>query len=189
MKEYKILFVGDWLSGKNPVMESFITNKPIDEADPNHYSYPTYYDFSLDVAMDSETYHLKLTDVRVDCYERLRPLAYPGTDAFVYCFSTCYRDSFDNLEEKWYPEVQHFCPEVPFIVMGAQIEQRKETEPDQAVSTEEASAWAVKYGAEAYIECSAKTMEGVRDVFEAAVKAAKLPRKKLKTTRLKCIVV
>lgn len=27
-------------------------------------------------------------------------------------------DSLDNITEKWYPEVKHFCPNVPIILVG-----------------------------------------------------------------------
>lgn len=40
-----------------------------------------------------------------------------------------------------------------------------------------------KIGAQKYLECSAKTNEGVREVFEHATRAALLTRKKSKKSR------
>ena len=44
-----------------------------------------------------------------------------------------------------------------------------------------------KIGAHKYLECSAKTNEGVREVFEHATRAALLTRKKKKDS--KCLVL
>ena len=45
------------------------------------------------------------------------------------------------------------------------------------ISWEEGYALAKKIGAYAYLECSAKTREGVKQVFEIAAQAALLPEK------------
>ena len=34
------------------------------------------------------------------------------------CFSIDMPDSLDNIAEKWSPEVRHFCPNVPVILVG-----------------------------------------------------------------------
>ena len=51
-------------------------------------------------------------------YDRLRPLSYPDTDVILMCFSIDSPDSLDNIPEKWTPEVKHFCPNVPIILVG-----------------------------------------------------------------------
>lgn len=43
-------------------------------------------------------------------YDRLRPLSYPQTDVFLVCFSVVSPASFENVKEKWVPEVRHHCP-------------------------------------------------------------------------------
>ena len=49
---------------------------------------------------------------------RLRPLSYPDTDVILMCFSIDSPDSLENIPEKWTPEVKHFCPNVPIILVG-----------------------------------------------------------------------
>lgn len=39
-------------------------------------------------------------------YDRLRPLSYPQTDVFLVCFSVTSPASFENVREKWFPEVR-----------------------------------------------------------------------------------
>ena len=50
----------------------------------------------------------------------------------------------------------------------------------EPVKTEEGRAMSEKIGAYTYLECSAKTNEGVRDVFETATRAALQTKRKKK---------
>ena len=34
------------------------------------------------------------------------------------CFSIDSPDSLENIPEKWNPEVKHFCPNVPVVLIG-----------------------------------------------------------------------
>jgi len=40
-------------------------------------------------------------------YDRLRPLSYPQTDVFLLCYSIISKPSFDNIKNKWFPEISH----------------------------------------------------------------------------------
>ena len=51
-------------------------------------------------------------------YDRLRPLSYPQTDVFLICFSVVSPASFANIKAKWAPEVKHFCPGTPIMLLG-----------------------------------------------------------------------
>ena len=51
-------------------------------------------------------------------YDRLRPLSYPQTDIFLVCYSTDSRTSFENIRQKWIPEVRHHCPDTPIVLLG-----------------------------------------------------------------------
>jgi cell division control protein 42 len=57
-------------------------------------------------------------------YDRLRPLSYPQTDVFLVCFSVVGPASFENVKEKWFPEVHHHCPGVPCLIVGTQVDLR-----------------------------------------------------------------
>lgn len=54
------------------------------------------------------------------------------------------------------------------------------------VTPEEGRAMAEKINAYGYLECSAKTKEGVREVFETATRAALQTKRKKRT---KCLIL
>ena len=60
-------------------------------------------------------------------YDRLRPLSYPDTDVILMCFSVDSPDSLENIPEKWTPEVKHFCPNVPIILVGNKKDLRNDS--------------------------------------------------------------
>lgn len=57
-------------------------------------------------------------------YDRLRPLSYPGADVVLLCFSTINQASYDAIREKWAPEVHHYIPNIPYILVGTKIDLR-----------------------------------------------------------------
>ncbi|ETN65311.1 gtpase rho [Anopheles darlingi] len=127
-------------------------------------------------------------------YDRLRPLSYPDTDVILMCFSVDSPDSLENIPEKWTPEVKHFCPNVPIILVGNKKDLRNDPHTikelakmkQEPVKPQEGRAMAEKINAFAYLECSAKSKEGVREVFETATRAALQVKKKKKS---KCVLL
>jgi cell division control protein 42 len=48
---------------------------------------------------------------RQEEHDRLHcPLSYPQTDVFLVCFSVISPSSFENVREKWIPEIRHHMP-------------------------------------------------------------------------------
>ena len=101
-------------------------------------------------------------------------MSYPGTDVFIVCFSVVGRDSFKNVEQKWINEIQHHCPGQPVVVCGTKLDLRDEPvhKANNPVTKEEGEALAQRIGAKCYLECSARTRDGLKPVFEAAVRTA-----------------
>ena len=74
----------------------------------------------------------------------------------------------------------HFCQNVPFVLVGCKSDLRSDKhtleelskQASLPVSTEQGQHIAEKIGAFAYLECSAKSGEGVKQVFEVATRAA-----------------
>ena len=57
-------------------------------------------------------------------YDRLRPLSYPDTDIFLVCFSLVCKTSLDNVLVKWIPEIEHYSPNAPVILVGTKADLR-----------------------------------------------------------------
>lgn len=78
--------------------------------------------------------------------------------------------------KQWYPEVLHFCPYTPLILVGLKSDLRyKKTCIDMLktqgltpVTREQGMAVAQKMNAQ-YMECSSKEMKGVDEIFEQAI--------------------
>ena len=89
------------------------------DAFPTEYI-PTVFDnYAANVMVGGEPVGLGLWDTAGQKdYDRLRPLSYPDTDVILMCFSIDSPDSLENIPEKWTPEVKHFCPNVPIILVG-----------------------------------------------------------------------
>jgi GTPase SAR1 family protein len=54
-------------------------------------------------------------------YDRLRPLSYPQTDVFLVFARVGDMSTYESVEKKWIPEIQHHCPNTPFIMVGISV--------------------------------------------------------------------
>lgn len=122
-----------------------------------------------------EPYTLGLFDTAgQEDYDRLRPLSYPQTDVFLVCFSVTSPASFENVREKWFPEVHHHCPGVPCLIVGTQTDLRDDPQVReklskqkmQPVRKEDGERMAKDLGTVKYVECSALTQFKLKDVFD-----------------------
>lgn len=167
--------IGDGATGKTCLLITYTTN-----AFPQEYV-PTVFDnYSAKVSLDGEEYHLHLWDTAgQDDYDRLRPLSYPQTDCFVVLFSVDNPGSLHNVEMKWHPEITDHDPKVPFVLVSNKqdlrhdpctIERLAEMK-ESPVTYDQGKTLAEKLGAAAYVDCSAKTKFGVREIFENVVSA------------------
>ena len=117
---------------------------------------------------------VKLRDAGQEDYDRLRPLSYPQTDVFLVCFSVTSPASFENVKEKWFPEVHHHCPGVPCLIVGTQVDLRDDSQvieklarqKQRPVAIEQGERLARELGAVKYVECSALTQKGLKNVFD-----------------------
>ena len=113
-----------------------------------------------------EPYTLGLFDTAgQEDYDRLRPLSYPQTDVFLVCYSVVSPSSFENVKEKWVPEITHHCQRTPFLLVGTQIDLRDDAttidklakNKQKPLSMEMGEKLAKELRAVKYVECSALT--------------------------------
>ncbi|XP_075430186.1 rho-related GTP-binding protein RhoA-A-like isoform X2 [Ascaphus truei] len=122
-----LVVVGDGACGKTCLLIVFNG-----DVFPELYVPTILENYVADIEVDDKQVELILWDTAgQEDYDRLRPLSYPRTDVIVMCFSIASPDSLVNITEKWTPEVKHFCPNVPFILVG----NKKDLRNDEQVCT------------------------------------------------------
>nr|XP_025864551.1 rho-related GTP-binding protein RhoU [Vulpes vulpes] len=132
------------------------------------------------VSVDGRPVRLQLCDTAgQDEFDKLRPLCYTNTDIFLLCFSVVSPSSFQNVSEKWVPEIRCHCPKAPIILVGTQSDLREDVKvlieldkcKEKPVPEEAAKLCAEEMKAASYIECSALTQKNLKEVFDAAIVA------------------
>ncbi|ELP90391.1 Rho GTPase, putative [Entamoeba invadens IP1] len=179
----KLVVVGDGAVGKTCLLTRYRTN-----TFPTDYV-PTVFDnFVEEVPYQKSVINLQMWDTAgQEDFDRIRNRAYPDTDIFLLCFSIDDTNSYENIEAKWVPEVQHFCQDVKLLLVGTKNDCRKDKGAD-TITTAQGEELKVKIKANAYVECSAKTGSGVKDVFKTAMDLVK-GRADEKKANEKCVVV
>ncbi|KAG7027016.1 Rac-like GTP-binding protein RAC1 [Cucurbita argyrosperma subsp. argyrosperma] len=207
----KCVTVGDGAVGKTCMLISYTSN-----TFPTDYV-PTVFDnFSANVVVDGSTVNLGLwdtagmfkTSLYITCflaeslmcmshepgqedYNRLRPLSYRGADVFLLAFSLISKASYENVAKKWIPELRHYAPGVPVILVGTKLDLREDKQyliehPGVVpITTSQGEELRKLIGAPVYIECSSKTQQNVKAVFDAAIKVVLQPPKRKKRKKRK----
>eukprot|EP01129_Flabellula_baltica_P014863 TRINITY_DN7255_c0_g1_i1.p1 TRINITY_DN7255_c0_g1~~TRINITY_DN7255_c0_g1_i1.p1 ORF type:complete len:229 (+),score=22.10 TRINITY_DN7255_c0_g1_i1:68-688(+) len=175
-KGIKAVVVGDGAIGKTCLLMSYAEGEF-----PSTYV-PTVFDnYNTAIVIDQKTYSLGLWDTAgQEEYNRLRVLCYPKTDIFMICFSVVSPTSFDNVKQKWFPEIAHHCPDTPYVLVGTKIDLRGDeaevnrlmVDGERPLTRGQGEDLAEEIGAEGYAECSALTKDGVTELFEMVTRTA-----------------
>ncbi|OCB83884.1 signal transducer [Sanghuangporus baumii] len=169
----KLVVVGDGGCGKTCLLIVYAENRF-----PEAYIPTVFENYVTLVNFDGKCIELALWDTAgQEEYDRLRPLSYPESDVILIVFSVDFPTSLANIQDKWYPEVAHFCEDTPLVLVGTKIDLRRDDQTrrmlaaqGQSPVTTEAGARVAKEIGAKYVECSAKTGAGVQDVFNLALK-------------------
>ena len=141
------------------------------------------------MVIEDEPFSLVLFDTAgQEDYDRLRPLSYPMTDVFIICYSSVRPSSLFNVKEKWVPEIRYHAPSAPFILCATMTDLRNDLREIQQLAknkerpiyTEVGQRVAKELHATAFVECSALTQKGLKDVFDEAILAVVNPPEETK---------
>ncbi|EJD02068.1 signal transducer [Fomitiporia mediterranea MF3/22] len=169
----KLVVVGDGGCGKTCLLIVYAENRF-----PEAYVPTVFENYVTQVTFEGKCIELALWDTAgQEEYDRLRPLSYPESDVILIVFSVDFPTSLANVQDKWFPEVAHFCEGTPLVLVATKIDLRRDDQTRRMlaaqgqvpVSSETGSDVAREIGAK-YVECSAKTGTGVQDVFNLALR-------------------
>eukprot|EP01097_Dermamoeba_algensis_P008178 TRINITY_DN5334_c0_g1_i1.p1 TRINITY_DN5334_c0_g1~~TRINITY_DN5334_c0_g1_i1.p1 ORF type:complete len:198 (-),score=40.87 TRINITY_DN5334_c0_g1_i1:242-835(-) len=173
MEEVKCVVVGDGGVGKTCMLIAYTQQKF-----PEDYI-PTVFDnYEALINFEGKEVKFSLWDTAgQEGYARIRTLSYPRTDIFLLCYSVVNPTSFVNVKDRWCRELQHLCPTTPIILVGTQIDLRnneaklKELKNDgiMPLTQSDGQSKATEIKALKYLECSALTRDGLKQVFDEAL--------------------
>lgn len=190
----KLVVVGDGAVGKTTLLMRYREDKF-----PQRYVPTVFENYYKQVVFQNIHVNFGLWDTAgQEEYDRLRSLSYHDTDIVLVVFSIDQPTSLDNLSAKWVPEVVHHCKGVPILIVGTKKDLREDkgtidSLKDQGrhpVTIEEGNQKKTDIGAENYMECSALTGDGVREIFDRALEITLKKKGKLKAEKKKlcCIL-
>nr|CAB3265572.1 TC10 protein [Phallusia mammillata] len=189
----RCVVVGDGAVGKTSMLISYSKGDFPDEY------VPTILDqYAANINVGGTPYLLELIDTAgQEDYDRLRPLSYNKADIFLVCYSVVVPSSFTNIKETWIPELKEHAANVPFLLVGTQIDLRDDARQIQElhkrklkpITKELGQKRAAKLGAACYKECSAVTMDGIKEVFDEAIHTILSPPEKYdRNDKRRCVV-
>lgn len=178
----KITICGDGCVGKTCVFLSYTQNTNSDQY------VPTVFDVQQTMTMhNNNPVSLVLCDsAGQEDYDELRKLIYPQTDVFLLCYAVNQPSSFSNISSKWIHELRREQPGVPIILVGTKTDIRQDLVTIQQlkarnidlVTTQQGQELADSLGCEGFLECSALTQAGLKQVFTGALTQWDIYRKR-----------
>uniref|UniRef100_A0A8C2TQT7 Rho-related GTP-binding protein RhoD n=1 Tax=Coturnix japonica TaxID=93934 RepID=A0A8C2TQT7_COTJA len=119
--EIKAVVVGDGGCGKTSLLMVFARGDF-----PKVYVPTVFEKYTASFRISGKPAKIHLWDTAgQEDYDRLRPLSYQNTNVVLICFDVTSRSSYDNILTKWYPEVNHFCKDVPVLLVGCKTDLRQ----------------------------------------------------------------
>lgn len=175
MQTVKCVTVGDTDIGKTHLLLTYVR-----KIFPKEYMPGVYDVYSTQVTVDNHTVNLELGDTSgSEDYNSVRPLCYNGVNIFIICFSIANPTSYDNVKNRWFPEIKHHCPNMPFLLVGTktdlrddqQVLEKLKKQNQITVTQQQGNMLAKQIKAVKYLECAAITQDGLDEVFDEVVRA------------------
>ena len=188
-RKLKFVVLGDGAAGKTYAIMKYLRG----HTDGIPYSATVYSNYTSDIRVDG--YHCQITwedTTGQEDFDRLRTIAYPDCHVALLIFAIDNPDSFANIKAKWATEIYQYHRDIPKIVVGCKIDLRNDQPTVERLAknsqrpisreqgeqlartlTQDVKAAGVQGTAKSkvkYMECSAFTGEGIKDLFEEAAR-------------------
>ena len=168
-RDVKVVVVGDGAVGKTCMLITYMSDEFPEEYVPTVFeNYAKELSRTSKCQVDDTTVNLQLCDTwgQEDSVG-----LYPETDVFLLTFAIDMQLSLEDILNFWRNEVRKAVPKAQLMLVGTKKDLR-DTEPGKKyVTPDEAQRVAQQIGAVKYVECSAKTREGLKEVFDEAARA------------------
>ena len=166
VKKYtlKIIIIGDPAVGKTSLVKKFVTGQ-----------FTTAYRSSIGTNIFTKQIKLEMdNDTKIQLWDiagqerwiKMRPSYYAGTKGIIIVGDLTRRNTFDQIETFWIPDVKQYCTDAPIILLANKNDLGKE------LSEEEINSLREKTNFVSIIQTSAKTGENVELAFKIISKEA-----------------
>ena len=165
MPKYKLIFLGDQYVGKSCIINSFVNDTFTEE-----YIATIGLDFQNkeDYQIDNQDIHLSLYDMSgLEKYRTLIPLYVKNADIFLLVYDVTSKDSFTHLSNwlKIFTDNEIDIKDKIFAVVGNKTDLNDRRE----VNAEEGENYAKEHDF-IFLEVSAKTRDGIKNLFDVILK-------------------
>jgi small GTP-binding protein len=159
----KIILLGDGAVGKTSLIRRFVVDKFDDEYIVTIGSKITAKDLQMNVNGEMVYLKLQIWDILGQKgYTKLHNSSFRGTDGVFFVADITRKETLQNLESYWIPEVLNIAGAVPFIIMANKSDLIRKAEFNE----NDLKQFTSKHKAPFYLT-SAKNGENVKRAFEA----------------------
>uniref|UniRef100_A0A0A9WM14 Rho-related GTP-binding protein RhoC n=1 Tax=Lygus hesperus TaxID=30085 RepID=A0A0A9WM14_LYGHE len=173
----KLVVYGDHDTGKTSLLIKFVTRMF-----PTEYVPPTIESVVVDMEVDGRRIELLLGEAEgYSTLYKLARVALQEVDVVLMCFSLTSASSFDSMPTLVHRVKQYGLHNAPIVMVGT----KNDEQLNRVITFEKGLEMAKSVNAFRYVECSAKTEEGVSEVFETAVRSVIAKRGRLSASFFK----
>jgi len=154
----KIIVIGDPAVGKTSLVKKFITGQFTKDYRSSIGTNIFTKELKLERNIDIK---LQLWDIAgQECWISMRPSYYSGAKGIIIVGDLSRRNTFDQIEKFWIPDVKQYCEQAPIILLANKNDLGTELSEKEIFSLEK------KIKAISIIRTSAKTGENVELAFK-----------------------
>jgi len=176
MQSVNCVVIGDGAVGKTCMLISYTSN-----GFPSEYVPTVFENYAATAMVDNHFVNLSLWDTAgQEDFNKLRPMSYTQAEVFIVCYSVVEPSSLRNIKKIWHPEIKHHAGGTPYLFVGTKCDLRDDTATleklerlgEKPLIFEDGAKLAKELQAVKCMECSALTQEGLKEVFEEAMRCS-----------------